>query len=129
MKLAKPINYTPALIMSGVAILAMLMIGKQVDGGSAPWLVLHVCMLFSIVYYAIANVFSESWGRSTLWSFAYFILMLVVLYFAADATAVAKMRDLPQYQKFLVLLIIFKVLLTGLAGLYRFFLDTLKNNA
>lgn len=122
----QPINYIPAIAMMGLALLAMLITGQN-GTGSAPWLVLHVCMLFSIVYYAIADVFSNNWVRSTLWSFAYFVVMLVALYFAADATAGIKMRDLPEFQKFLILLIIFKVLLTGLAGLYRFFLDRLSD--
>ena len=124
---AQTINYIPATVMLAFALLAMLITGGTDAGSSTPWLVLHVCMLFSIVYYAIADIFSNSWGRSTLWSYAYFVVMLVVLYFAADATAGAKMRDLPEYQKFLVLLIIFKVLLTALAGLYRFFLNMLSD--
>lgn len=121
------INYIPAAAMLGLSLLAMVVTGHN-GSGSIPWLVLHTAMLFSTVYYAIADIFSERWARSTMHSWGYFIVMLVVMYVAAEATAGVKMKDLPQYQKFLVLLIIFKVLLTGLAGLYRFFLDTLKNN-
>lgn len=126
MNTTRTINYIPAALMLAVALVAML-IASDKGEGSTPWLVLHVCMLFSIAYYGIADVFSKSWVRSTLMSFGYFAVMLVVLYFAAAATAGTPMRDLPEYQKFLVLLIIFKVLLTGLAGLYRFFLDTLSD--
>lgn len=119
----------PAGLIFTAASVCMVVAGGTDNSGSLPWLILCISMLFSIVYHAITSIFRAHWLRSTIVGYFMFVLMMVLLYQVASETATIGMKDLPQFQKFLVLLIIFKVLLTALAGLYRFFITLLNDQS
>ncbi len=120
-------SFIPALLIFVCGLVCIAVAGGSDATGDLPWEIVCITLLFFIVYDAISGIFSSRWVRTTVLGYVMFVIMLVALYVVADKVSVAEMRDLPHFQKFLVLLVIFKVLLTGLAGLYRFFINLLRS--
>lgn len=121
-------TWVPGIILFAVSAGAMGITSGFEDAGVLPWQILMVTILFTTVFYEVVGLFRPRWGRYTAISYAVFILLLIGLYFIAAGIATTPMRDLPRFQKFIGLLIIFKVLLTGLAGLYRVALNFLGHD-
>lgn len=113
-------------IPDGAIWAALGVIAIMVAGGNTPWLVMMIGLLFYAVYSEISGLFSERWPRYTGTTYALFAVMGVLWGLLASYSATDALGHLPKYIKFLVLIVLFKLVLTGLALLYRTVLSLIK---
>ena len=106
------------LVMLFIALVAMFG-GMAVMGKVIPWRVVTISLLFFTMANHIAGLFVQRWGRYVFISFICYGLLVVSLMTLAKAISGLGLGQLESFQKTIGVLIMFYVLLTALAGLFR----------
>ena len=102
----------------GVAVVAMFG-GKAMFGAVTPWRVVTVSLLFFTMANNISGLFVPRWGRYVFISYLCLPVMVISLMTLAKVISGVGLGELDSFQKTIGVLIMFYVLLTGLAGLFR----------
>lgn len=104
-------------MLLGFAIIAMVL--AKTISPTIPWQICGASMLFFTVYTQVIGLFAKRWPKYMGLSYLSFIGLTVLLLVAASLIAEAPLADFPRYKKTYTLLVIFFVLLSMIAGVYR----------
>jgi hypothetical protein len=115
-KITNPVALTLMVLLP--AIICMLVLTPLTDR-IISWRVVTVSMLFFSIANHVVGLFVPRWGRYVFISFLCFGVIVVLLLTLAKQISGIGLGDLYSFQKTCTLLIMFYVLLTGLAGLFR----------
>ncbi len=104
-------------ILLGLSLLAML--ATNTSSPTIPWQICGASMLFFAVYTQVMGLFSKRWPLYMGLSYLSFIGLTILLLLMASVIAEVPLSDFPRYKKTYALLIIFFILLSMIAGVYR----------
>jgi hypothetical protein len=97
----------------------LVMLATKTISPAIPWQICGASMLFFAVYTQVTGLFLVRWPLYMGLSYLSFIVHTIILLVVAGSIADAPLSVFPQYKKTFVLLSIFFVLLTMIAGVYR----------
>lgn len=104
-------------LLLGFAIISMML--AKTTSPTIPWQICGASMLFFTVYTQVIGLFTKRWPQYMGLSYLSFIGLTVLLIIAASQIAEAPLADFPRYKKTYTLLVIFFILLSMIAGVYR----------
>ncbi len=113
-------------ILVGLSALAMLI--TKTASPTIPWQICGASMLFFTVYTQVVGLFSKRWALYMGLSYLSFIGLAILLILLAGLIAEAPLADFPRYKKTYALLVVFFIMLSMMAGIYRLALYLLADS-
>lgn len=104
-------------ILLGCAVISMVL--TKTISPTIPWQVCGASMLFYTVYTQVIGIFTKRWPLYMGLSYLSFIVLTILMLIAASQIAEVPLADFPRYKKTYALLVIFFILLSMIAGVYR----------